>query len=126
MAADKSILFLLLIDALKNTNREHPKTTKDLIQDVAAAWQELFRKRPDLHEDWITAGALMEKKLAAAKKEILDAAGGDPEAAYDTITRGLFRYPGETSFKRFYWQLFGDMAAQVIRNNLEKANALAA
>ena len=34
MAADKSILFLLLIDALKNTNREHPKTTKDLIQDV--------------------------------------------------------------------------------------------
>ena len=42
MAADKSILFLLLIDALKNTNREHPKTTKDLIQDVAAAWQELY------------------------------------------------------------------------------------
>ncbi|SEH38669.1 helix-turn-helix transcriptional regulator [Selenomonas sp. KH1T6] len=46
MAADKSILFLLLIDALKDTNREHPKTTKELIQDVAAAWQELYPDEP--------------------------------------------------------------------------------
>ena len=39
--------------------------------------------------------------------------------AYDTITRGLFKYPNETSFKRFYWQVFGDVAAEVIKSNME-------
>ena len=123
---DPGIWAAMCIDPCRKTVIGVIDVFKDCARRNAAAWQELFRKRPDLHEDWITAGALTEKKLAAARKEILDAAGGDPEAAYDTITRGLFRYPGETSFKRFYWQLFGDMAAQVIRNNLEKANALAA
>ena len=28
-------------------------------------------------------------------------------------------HPSETSFKRFYWQVFGDLAADVIRTNLE-------
>ena len=43
--------------------------------------------------------------------------------AYDTITRGLFKYPNETSFKRFYWQVFGDITAEVIRANMEAAEA---
>ena len=54
---------------------------------------------------------------------VIDAANGDLMGAYDTITRGLFKYPNETSFKRFYWQVFGDIAADVIRNNLETVEA---
>ena len=42
LLADKSIQFLLLIDALRNTNRENPKTSKQLMQDVELAWTEIF------------------------------------------------------------------------------------
>ena len=83
-------------------------------------------RRPDLQEEGITMAILSERRLAAARKEILEAANGDWDAAYDTITRGLFRYPAEISFKRFYWQVFGDTAAAVIRKNLEKAEHAAA
>ncbi len=44
--SDKAIQFLLLIDALKNTNPEHPKTSKELMQDMEAAWLELFPGKP--------------------------------------------------------------------------------
>ena len=44
--ADKSVQFLLLIDALKNTNREHPKTSKELIKDVQSAWEEIYPDEP--------------------------------------------------------------------------------
>ena len=44
--ADKSVQILLLMDALKNTNRENPKTSKRLIQDVQAAWEEIFPGEP--------------------------------------------------------------------------------
>ena len=96
---------------------------KDCARRNAAAWSELFARRPDLHEDWAAAGAIADQKNAAARQEIIDAAKGDLMGAYDTITRGLFKYPNETSFKRFYWQVFGDIAADVIRNNLETVEA---
>ena len=96
---------------------------KDLARRNAAEWDALLQKRPDLYEDLETCAALTEKRLAAARQAILDAAKGDRDAAYDTITRGLFRYPGETSFKRFYWQIFGDMAAEVIRTNLTQTES---
>ena len=92
---------------------------KDCARRNAAAWSELFAKRPDLHDDWIAAGAISEQRIIAARQEIIAAANGDLMGAYDTITRGLFKYPSETSFKRFYWQVFGDLAADVIRANLE-------
>ncbi len=92
---------------------------KDCARRNAAAWSELFARRPDLREDWIAAGAIADQKINAAKQEIIHAANGDLMGAYDTITRGLFKYPNETCFKRFYWQVFGDIAADVIRNNLE-------
>ena len=44
--SDKAIQFLLLIDALKDTNPEHPKTSRKLMQDMEAAWQDLFPKEP--------------------------------------------------------------------------------
>ncbi len=40
--ADKSIQLLLLIDALKHTNMENPKTTPKLIQDISAALQNIY------------------------------------------------------------------------------------
>ena len=47
MTVEKSyVLFLLLIDALKYTNRENPRTTDELIQDVASAWQKNFPDEP--------------------------------------------------------------------------------
>ena len=44
--SDKAIQFLLLIDALKDTNPKHPKTSRKLMQDMEAAWQELFPEEP--------------------------------------------------------------------------------
>lgn len=96
---------------------------KDCARRNAAAWTELFAKRPDLREDWVTAGAIADQKTAAARQEIIEAAHGDLMGAYDTVTRGLFRYPNETTFKRFFWQVFGDIAADIIRNNLESIEA---
>ena len=46
MAADMAIKFLLLIDALKQTNRENPKTSKDLILEVESAWNDIFPDTP--------------------------------------------------------------------------------
>ena len=66
------------------------------------------------------ASALSERKLLAARQEIINAADGDTEGAYDTITRALFKYPQETGFKRFFWSVFGEMAAEVIKSNLER------
>ena len=40
------VLFLLLLDALKHTNREYPRTKDELIQDVSSAWQEHFPDEP--------------------------------------------------------------------------------
>ncbi len=44
--SDKAIQFLLLIDALKDTNPAHPKTSKELMQDMETAWRELFPDEP--------------------------------------------------------------------------------
>ncbi len=66
---------------------------KDCARRNAAAWSELFARRPDLRDDWIAAGAIAEQRIAAAKQEIIHAANGDLMGAYDTITRGLFKYP---------------------------------
>lgn len=44
--SDKAIQFLLLIDALKNTNPAHPKTSRELMKDMKTAWQELFPEKP--------------------------------------------------------------------------------
>lgn len=46
MAADMAIKFLLLIDALQQTNRETPKTSKDLILEVESAWNDIFPDTP--------------------------------------------------------------------------------
>ncbi len=94
---------------------------KDCARRNAQEWKEIFRKRTDLRENWEEASIISDKKVVAAREEIIAAADGDVMAAYDTITRALFRYPTETAFKRFFWSVFGDIAAEVIKSNLEKA-----
>ena len=96
---------------------------KDCARRNAQEWQELFRKRPNLRENWEEASVISERKLLIARDEIVAAAQGDLTGAYDTIARALFKYPTETAFKRFFWSVFGDLAAEVIRNNLEEAVA---
>ncbi len=123
VAADPALWPKMVIDPCRKTLVGVIDVFKDCARRNAAAWSELFAKRPDLHEDWAAARAIAEQKNAAARQEIIDAAKGDLMGAYDTITRGLFKYPNETSFKRFYWQVFGDIAADVIRNNLETVEA---
>ena len=54
--ADKSIQFLLLIDALKNTNKQHPKTSKELMQNIESAWQKLFPQEESAHLSVSTIG----------------------------------------------------------------------
>lgn len=93
---------------------------KDCARRNAEEWKIIFRKRPDLRENWEEAAAIVDKKLLAAREEIIAAAKGDVMAAFDTITRALFKYPTETAFKRFYWGVFGDIAAEVIKSNLAK------
>ena len=117
--ADPCLWAKMVIDPRRKTLVGVIDVFKDCARRNAAAWSELFARRPDLHDDWIAAGAIADQKIAAAKQEIINAANGDLMGAYDTITRGLFKYPNETCFKRFYWQVFGDIAADVIRNNLE-------
>ncbi len=117
--ADPSLWAKMVSDPRRKTLVGVIDVFKDCARRNAAAWNELFAKRPDLHDDWIAAGAISEQKITAARQEIITAANGDLMGAYDTITRGLFKYPSETSFKRFYWQVFGDLAADVIRTNLE-------
>ena len=123
VAADPALWPKMVIDPRRKTLVGVIDVFKDCARRNAAAWSELFAKRPDLHEDWAAAGAIAEQKNAAARQEIIDAAKGDLMGAYDTITRGLFKYPNETSFKRFYWQVFGDMTAEVIQNNLNTVEA---
>ena len=124
--ASPSLWAAMVIDPRRKTMTGIINVFKNCACRNAASWTELLSKRPDLKDDWITAGAITERRIAAARKEILEAANGDLDGAYDTITRGLFRYPGETSFKRFYWQLFGDKAAEVIQTNHEKTESTAA
>lgn len=121
--ADPALWPKMVIDPRRKTVVGVLDVFKDCARRNAAAWVELFAKRPDLHEDWAGATAIADKRIAAARQEIISAANGDLMGAYDTIIRGLFKYPNETSFKRFYWQVFGDIAADVIRNNLESAEA---
>ena len=121
--ADPALWPKMVIDPRRKTVVGVIDVFKACARRNAAAWSELFTKRPDLHEDWTAATAIADKRIAAARQEIINAANGDLMGAYDTITRGLFKYPNETSFKRFYWQVFGDIAADVIRNNLESAEA---
>ncbi len=99
-----------VVDAFKNCARRN-----------AQEWKEIFRKRPDLRENWEEAAVISDKKLLAAQAEIIAAANGDVMGAYDTIARALFKYPMETAFKRFFWAVFGDIAAETIKTNLEKA-----
>ena len=89
----------------------------------AAEWNDIFQKRPELREDWEAAAGIADKKLEKARQEITVAAKGDIMAAYDTIARALFKYPQEASFKRFFWSVFGDLAADVITENLIRAAA---
>lgn len=117
--ADPALWPKMVIDPRRKTIVGVIDVFKDCARRNAAAWNELFAKRPDLHDDWIAAGAIAEQKIAAARQEIITAAQGDLMGAYDTITRGLFKYPNETSFKRFYWQVFGDVAAEAIKSNME-------
>ena len=121
--ADPTLWVKMVTDPRRKTLVGVIDVFKDCARRNAAAWNELFARRPDLHEDWETAGAIAEQKIAAARQEILTAANGDLLGAYDTITRGLFKYPNETGYKRFYWQVFGDTAADVIRNNLDTIEA---
>ena len=86
----------------------------------AKEWNDIFKRRPDLRENWDEAAVIADRKIQAAREEIIAAAKGDIMAAYDTICRGLFKYPAETAFKRFFWSVFGDIAAEVIKINLEK------
>lgn len=121
--ADPSLWAKMVDDPRRKTLIGVIDVFKDCARRNAAVWSELFARRPDLREDWIAAGAIAEQRIAAAKQEIIHAANGDLMGAYDTITRGLFKYPAESSFKRFYWQVFGDITAEVIKANLEQAEA---
>ena len=94
---------------------------KDCARRNAQEWKEIFHKRPDLRENWEEAAVIADRKIQTAREEIVVAAKGDVMAAYDTITRALFKYPEETAFKRFFWSVFGDIATEVIKSNLEKA-----
>ena len=96
---------------------------KECARRNASEWKEIFRKRPDLKENWEEAAVLSDRKLKASFNEIVAAADGDVIGAYDTIARALFKYPQETAFKRFFWSVFGDIAAEVIRDNLTAENA---
>lgn len=124
--ADPNLWAKMVIDPRRKTLIGVVDAFKDCARRNAAEWNEIFRRRPDLRENWEEAAAIAEKKLKAATAEIVAAANGDVMAAYDTIARALFKYPAETSFKRFFWSVFGDIAAEVIKSNLEKAEETAA
>ena len=96
---------------------------KECARRNAAEWNDIFQKRPELREDWEAAKSIADKKLEKARQEIMIAANGDIMAAYDTIARALFKYPQEATFKRFFWSVFGDIAAEVIAENLLKVAA---
>ena len=123
MAANPNLWARMVMDPRRKTIVGVVDVFKDCARRNAAEWDEIFRKRPELREDWEMAADISEKKLEKARKEIAVAAKGDIMAAYDVIARGLFKYPQEATFKRFFWSLFGDLAAEVITENLLNAAA---
>lgn len=123
---DPNLWAKMVVDPRRKTLIGVVDAFKDCARRNAAEWSEIFRKRPDLRENWEEAAVIAEKKLKAATAEIVAAAKGDVMAAYDTIARALFKYPAEIAFKRFFWSVFGDIAAEVIKSNLEKAEETAA
>lgn len=118
--ADPNLWAKMVVDPRRKTLIGVVDAFKDCARRNAEEWKIIFRKRPDLRENWEEAAAIVDKKLLAAREEIIAAAKGDVMAAFDTITRALFKYPTETAFKRFYWGVFGDIAAEVIKSNLAK------
>ena len=119
--ADPNLWAKMVVDPRRKTVIGVVDAFKDCARRNAQEWKEIFRKRPDLQESWEEAAAIVDRKLLAAREEIITAAKCDIIAAYDTIARALFKYPQETAFKRFFWSVFGDIAAEVIKSNLEKA-----
>ena len=119
--ADPNLWAKMVSDPRRKTVVGVVDAFKDCARRNAQEWKEIFRKRPDLRENWEEAAVIADRKIQAARDEIVAAAHGDIMGAFDTITRALFKYPTETAFKRFYWSVFGDIAAEVIRANLEKA-----
>ena len=118
--ADNNLWAKMVINPCRKTVVGVVEAFRDCARRNAQEWSTIFKKRPDLRENWEEAAALSEIKLSIARQEIVDAAKGDVEGAYDTIARALFKYPQEASFKRFFWSVFGDMAAEVIKSNLKK------
>ncbi len=121
ITADPNLWAKMVTDPCRKTVIGVVDAFKDAARRNASEWKQIFRKRPDLRENWEEAAVIADKKLIAARAEIVAAAKGDVMGAYDTIARALFKYPAETAFKRFFWSVFGDIAAEVIKSNLEKA-----
>ena len=123
VAADPTLWAQMVMDPRRKTIIGVVDVFKECARRNAAEWNDIFQKRPELREDWEAAASIADKKLEKARQEITLAANGDIMAAYDTIARALFKYPKEASFKRFFWSVFGDIAAEVIAENLMKAAA---
>ena len=119
--ANPNLWAKMVVDPRRKTLLGVVDTFKDCARRNASEWSDIFKRRPDLRENWDEAAVIADRKIQAAREEIIAAAKGDVMAAFDTITRALFKYSQETSFKRFYWSVFGDIAAEVIKTNLEKA-----
>lgn len=126
VAADPTLWAKMVMNPRRKTIIGVVDVFKECARRNAAEWDEIFQKRPELHENWDEAACIAEKKLEQARKEIMVAAKGDIMAAYDTIARALFKYPKEANFKRFFWSVFGDIAADVIRMNMEQSATTAA
>ena len=119
--ADPNLWAKMVVDPRRKTLIGVVDVFKDCARRNAQEWSDIFKRRPDLRENLDEAAVIADRKIQAAREEIIAAAKGDVMAAYDTIARALFKYPAETAFKRFFWSIFGDIAAEVIKTNLEKA-----
>lgn len=124
--ADPNLWAKMVVDPRRKTLVGVVDAFKDAARRNAKEWSDIFKRRPDLRENWGEAAVIADRKIQAAREEIIAAAKGDVMAAYDTIARALFKYTQESSFKRFFWSVFGDIAAEVIKINLEKAEETAA
>ena len=118
VTADPNLWAKMVVDPRRKTLIGVVDVFKDCARRNAQEWSDIFKRRPDLKENWEEAAVIVDRKIQAAREEIIAAAKGDVIAAFDTITRALFKYPTETAFKRFYWSVFGDIAAEVIKSNL--------
>ena len=123
VAANPNLWVQMVMDPRRKTLIGVVDVFRECARRNAAEWNDIFQKRPELREDWEAAAGIADKKLEKARQEITVAAKGDIMAAYDTIARALFKYPQEASFKRFFWSVFGDLAADVITENLIRAAA---